>query len=232
MHIVAILLLLICYAAAGYLVWQQRNPIYLLTILAGHVAAILLPLWHLLYAGEARFSLGALWATISQWPPLTSILVAGWPHALPALIVLFLYLIRWWFPGGLTGVLTYGSFLFYHLLIELIGLQPGLWQLPYNPLPLRIPTSLLSALMAALVSYALLYLLLLVYRYAWTSMVLVLIPAILLLNLLIYGLLGAPIWIALTLDGVPWAVGLGTASALALFLWAIQIVTGGIQRME
>ncbi|EFO79916.1 hypothetical protein OSCT_2209 [Oscillochloris trichoides DG-6] len=231
MQTAAILLLLICYGAAGYLAWQQRNPIYLLAILAGHVGAVLLPLWQLLYVGETRLSLATLWSTLSQRPTTTSILIAGWPHALPALMVLLLYLTRWWFPGSVSGLLTYIAFLLYHLLIELIGLQPGLWPVRHSLLPL-VPTPLLSALMAALVSYALLYLLLSIYRYAWTSMVLALVPAILVLSLLIYGLLGAPLWIALALDGVPWAIGLGTASALALLLWAIQIVTGGIQRVE
>ncbi|WP_129630178.1 hypothetical protein [Candidatus Oscillochloris fontis] len=232
MQTAAILLLLICYGAAGYLVWQQRNLIYLLVILAGHVGALLLPLWHLLYAGDSRLSLATFWATLSQPPTLTSILIAGWPHALPAIFVLLLYLTRWWFPGSLTGAMTYVVFLLYHLLIELIGLQSGLWPSRYSPLPFGVPAPLFSAIMAALVSYALLYVLLSIYRYAWTSLILALLPTLLLLSLLVYGLLGAPLWIALALDGVPWAVGLGTASALALLLWAVQIVTGGIRRVE
>ncbi|NTV63180.1 MAG: hypothetical protein HGA65_06550 [Oscillochloris sp.] len=232
MQAAAILVLLICYGTAGYLTWQQRNPIYLFALIAGHLGALLSPLWSLLYSGNGKPSLGAIQAAISQPPSLTIILIAGWHYSLPTLLVLFLYVTRWWFPGNITGGLTYLVFTLYHLLIELIGLRANLWSYQNLVLPLGLPAAIVAAIMAGLVSYTLLYVLLATYRYAWTSMAFSVIPALLLISLLVHGLLGAPLWITLTLNGAEWAVALGTASALSLLLWAIVIVTGGLRRVE
>lgn len=232
MQTAAILLLIICYGAAGYLAWQQRTPIYLLALAAGHLSALASPLWQLIYGVSYGVSLEAVQATISQPAPAALILAAGWHYPLPAMLVLYLYMTRWWFPGSITGLLTYLIFLLYHLLIELVGLRARLWSYRDMALPLGVPSPLVAAIMAGLISYAFLYVLLATYRYARLSMALAVVPAALLISLLIHGVLGAPLWIALVLNGAAWAVGLGTVSALALLLWAIQIVTGGISRVE
>ncbi|MBX0327971.1 hypothetical protein K2Z83_09820 [Oscillochloris sp. ZM17-4] len=232
MQTAAIILLLICYGAAGYLAWQQRTPVYLLALVAGHLSALASPLWRLLYGVSYGVSLDSVQAAVTQPVPASLILAAGWHYSLPAMLVLYLYTTRWWFPGGITGILTYLIFLLYHLLIELVGLRASLWSYRVIDLPLGLPSPLLAAIMAGLVSYGLLYVLLATYRYAWLSMALALVPAALLISLLTHGLLGAPLWIALVLNGASWAVGLGAVSALALLLWAIQIVTGGISRVE
>ncbi|NNJ10126.1 hypothetical protein EKD04_007285 [Chloroflexales bacterium ZM16-3] len=232
MQTAAVILLILCYGAAGYLAWQQRTPIYLLALVAGHLSALSSPLWHLLYGVSYGISLDSVQAAIAQPVPTSLILAAGWHYPLPAMLVLYLYMTRWWFPGSITGILTYLIFLLYHLLIELVGLRASLWSYRDMALPLGLPSPLLSAIMAGLISYALLYVLLATYRYAWLSLALAVVPAALLISLLTHGLLGAPLWIALVLNGAPWAVGIGTVSALALLIWAIQIVTGGISRVE
>lgn len=232
MQTAAIMLLILCYGAAGYLAWQQRNPIYLLALVAGHLSALTSPLWRLLYGVNYGLSIETVQATITQPIPTPFFFAAGWHYTLPAILVLYLYLTRWWFPGSITGVLTYLIFLLYHLLIELVGLRTSLWTYRVIDLPLGIPGPLLAAIMAGLVSYGMLYVMLATYRYAWQSMAMAIIPAVLLLSLLVYGLLGAPLWIALILNGASWAVSLGTISALALFAWAIVIITGGIRRVE
>jgi hypothetical protein len=232
MQAAAILLLIICYGAAGYLAWRQRTPIFLLALVAGHLSALASPLWRLLYGLSSGVSMGAVRDAISQAPPTETILAAGWHYTLPAALVLYLYMTRWWFPGALTGLLTFCVFLLYHLLIELVGLRASLWSYRTVPLPLSLPSPLLAAIMAGLISYAFLYVLLSSYRYAWLSMALAVAPAVLLVSLLIHGLLGAPLWIALALSGPSWAVSIGALSALALLLWAIQIVTSGIRHVE
>lgn len=232
METAAIALLIICYCAAGYLTWQQRSPIYLFAMVSGHLSVLASPLWNVLYGVSYGVSLDSVRAVFTQPIPIAQILVAGWHYPLPAMLVLYLYLVRWWFPGSITGVLTYLIFLLYHLLIELLGLRAGLWSYREIALPLGMPSSLFAALMAGLISYATMYVLLSTYRYAWQSMIMAIIPSVLLISLLTHGLLGAPLWIALALNGESWAVGLGTLSALALLLWAIQIVTSGIRRVE
>jgi hypothetical protein len=231
METAAIVLLIICYVIAGYLAWRQRSAIYLLAMVSGHLSALASPLWRLLYGVSYGLSLDRVQAALAQPAPTSLILASGWHYPLPAMLVLYLYLTRWWFPGSITGVLTYLIFLLYHLLIELVGLRGSLWSYK-AALPLGLPSPLLAAIMAGLISYATLYVLLSTYRYAWLSMALAIIPSVLLISLLIHGLLGAPLWIALALNGASWAVGLGTISALALLLWAIQIITGGIRRVE
>jgi hypothetical protein len=228
----AILLLIACYGAAAALAWRFRTPIFLLAIVAGHLSALASPLWRLLYGANAGMSLDVVQSALTQGAPAQIILAAGWHYTLPAAVVLYLYLTRWWFPGLITGLLTYLVFLLYHILLELVGLRANLWSYRDMALPLGLPSPLLAAIMAGLISYGFLYLLLSCYRYAWPSMALAVIPAVLLVSLLIHGLLGAPLWIALTLNGPSWAVSLGALSALALLLWAVQIVTGGLRHVE
>jgi hypothetical protein len=62
-------------------------------------------------------------------------------------------------------------------------------------------------------------------------MLLAVLPAALLLSLLVHGLLGAPLWIALLLDGQQWAVLAGMLSTVVLLVWAAQIITAGIRRL-
>lgn len=232
MEVLVILLMIICYGLAGYLAWQQQTPIYLLALVSGHLSALVSPLWRTLYGLNYSLSLGTVQTLIGQPVPLPVLFGAGWFYPLPALAVFYLYMTRWWFPGYLSGALTFAVFWLYHLLIELLGLRASLWSYQASSLPLGSSNPMLTALMAGLVSFGLLYVLLMVQRYAWTSMAIALLPATLLISLLVHGLLGAPLWIALLLDGQPWAVAIGLVSNLALVVWAVQIITSGIRRLQ
>jgi hypothetical protein len=231
MQAAAVLLLIICYGLAGYLSWLQRTPIYLFSLAAGHVSALASPLWELLYGVQYNPSLDTARTLLGQEVPLPLLLGAGWFYPLPALVVLYLTTARWWFPGALTGVLTYLVFLLYHLLIETLGLRTETWRYELMILPLGLSTPLLAAVMGGLVSYGMLYVLLAVCRSTWPSMLLAVLPAALLLSLLIHGLLGAPLWAALQLDGQAWAVLAGLLSTIMLLVWAAQIITAGIRRL-
>jgi hypothetical protein len=231
MLILATLLLIVCYGLAGYLGWMQRTPIYLITIVAGHLAATVSPLWRVLYAMTYSLDLGMVQTLLGQPVPLLVAIGSGWHYPLPALVVYYLYTARWWFPGALTGLLTLLVFLLYHLLIETIGLRTQIWVYSATELPLNFSKPLLAAIMAGLVSYGLLYAILSVQRSTWPSMLLALLPTPLLLSLLIHGLLGAPLWAALALGGAQWAVLAGLLSTLILLGWAAQIITGGIGRL-
>jgi hypothetical protein len=225
------LLLIICYGLAAYLGWLQRTPIYLFAIAAGHLSALATPLWRTLYGIEYNPGLSTVETLLGQAVPLAVVLGAGWYYPLPALVVFYLASTRWWFPGALTGVLTYLIFLLYHLLIETIGLRTQTWTYELMLLPLNLSTPLLTAIMSGLISYGLLYVLLAVGRSTWPSMLLAVLPAATLLSLLVHGLLGAPLWVAVMLDGQDWAVLAGLLSALVLLVWAAQIITAGIKRL-
>lgn len=222
----------ICYGLAAYLWWRDQTPIYFVALLSGHLSALASPLWQLLYNFSYSPSLATVQAIFDQTLPLSLIIAAAWFYPLPALLVIFLYFTRWWFPGYLTGLLTYLVFLLYHLLIEALGLRSSIWSYTIGQLPFGMPAFLLSAIMSGLTSFGLLYVLLITYRYALGSLAIAVLPATLLISLGVHGLLGAPLWVTLLLRGESWMIGLGTLSALALLAWAVHIVTSGLQKVE
>lgn len=231
MTVLVTLLLLVCYGLAAYLGWLQRTPIYAIAIVAGHIAALASPLWASVYGVSYSPGFGMFETLLGQPVPAPVALGLGWYYSLPALIVFYLYTARWWFPGGVTGLLTLLVFFLYHLLLETVGLRLRAWSYAGEPLPLSFSKPLLAAFMSSLVSYGLLYALLAVYRSSWQSLLVAILPAPLLLSLLVHGLLGAPLWASLALAGEPWAVLVGLLSTLMLLAWAAQIFTGGIRRL-
>ena len=120
----------------------------------------------------------------------------------------------------------------YHLIIETLGLRIQIWSYANTALPFSFPTPLLSSTMAALLSLALLYVLLSTYRYALVSMTLALLPATLVLSLFIHGLLGAPLWVSLLLQAQKWAVSIGMISTLAFLAWALHILMLGLRQAD
>jgi hypothetical protein len=226
----AILLGIVCYAAAGYLLWERRTFIYLFALLGGHLSALANPLWRALYGITVSPDLAAFQALLGQREPLSALLAAGWHYPLPALIVLYLRRERWWFPGIISGGLTYLIFVLYHLLIEAIGLRNNVWAYSETALAFGLPPVLLAGLMAGLISYILLFLIINILHYAPISMFATVFPAVLAISLLVFGLLGAPFWITRLLAAADWASSIGLASTLLLIVWAVQIVTVGIHR--
>ncbi|NWF81516.1 MAG: hypothetical protein HXY37_15960 [Chloroflexi bacterium] len=231
MELVATLLLIGCYGAAAYLAWVAGTPIYLVALAAGHVSALASPLWRVLYGVNYNLDLATVQILLGQPVPLQVLLGAGWYYPLPALVVYYLYTTRWWFPNAITGVVTYMVFLLCYLLVESFGLRAQVWAYNASRLPPGFTAPLLAAIMSALIAYGLLYVLLAVQRSTWPSMLLAILPAPLLLSVLVHGLLGAPLWLALLLNGQPWVVLAGLVSTLVLLAWAVQIITSGIKRL-
>ncbi len=231
MELATTLLLILCYGLAAYLAWSDGTPIYLITLAAGHISSLVSPLWRVLYGINYDLDLIVVQTLLGQSVPLPVLIGAGWYYPLPALVVYYLYVTRWWFPTVLTGVMTYLALLLYYLLIESFGLRANIWAYGAVRMPPGFSAPLLAAIMAALIAYGLLYVVLLNHRSTWPSMLLVILPAPLLLSLLVHGLLGAPLWIALLLDGQPWVVLAGLVSTLLLLAWAGQIITSGIRRL-
>lgn len=228
----AILVTIVCYALAGFLWYQQRAPIYLLCLISGHLAAFASPLWNLLYGVQFSPNLETIQALMGETVPTAVLIASAWYYPLPAALVLFLFTTRWWFPGYLSAIITFLIFLLYHLLIETVGLRSNMWAADWPTLPLGLPGALLPATMAGVISFGMLYVLLSTYRYALLSLALVIIPAVLGISLLVRGILGSPVWVALLLDGVTWAITIGMICVLALLAWAVHIVAVGISRVE
>lgn len=233
MEVVVFLITVFYYGLALFLWWDEQTPMYLIALVSGHIGALASLLWPVLYDVSYRSDFGALFTVLGQ--PLLGILFVGsaWFYTLPALVVLYLYAAHWWFSGYLTGLITYGVFLFYHTIFESIGLRSSVWVYTNPvPLPLGLSQALISTLMAALISLMVLYLLLLTYRSSFVSMLLALVPATLGSNLLVRGLLGAPFWLTLKLGVQDWMVSIGALSTLVLLAWAVHIVAWGMSRIE
>lgn len=231
-----ILLTLGVYGLAGWLWWTERTSNYLVALLAGHLGSLPSPLWQRLY----QFSYDAQWTpmfTFLDQPLPTSVFIAAWTMMLPSLVVLYLYQKHWWFPGYIPGLLTFAIFVFYHLLIETLGTGAGWWTYTgTNALPLGLQVTFLSSLMNGLVSLGLLSVLLLTRRYAWKSLLLILLPMPLVLSLFVNGLLGAPLytvlWLREVLQVQGWAAAIGMIGTLGLLLWAAHIVAGSIENQR
>lgn len=229
MQFLAILLTVLCYAAAGYLWWRDQSWNYLVALIAGHLAAPLDPLWQLLYGFSFAPDLATFRVLLGQPLPTVVLISSAWYYTLPALAVLFLYRNRWWFSGYATALLTYSIFLLYHLLMQSLGTRLEMWSfVRADVLPLNIAPALLSAVLGALVSLIVLYLLLATHRYGLPSLLLVVLPSVLLASLLVHGVLGAPLWVPVLLEAQRWALTLGMLGTLGLVLWAIHIGASGI----
>lgn len=232
MGFVALLLAVLCYAAAGYLFWAENRPIYLITLVSGHFGALASPLWALLYDVLYRSDLPVIATFLGQPVPRDLFVASAWFYTLLPLIVVYLYQTRWWFPGYLSGMLTFAIFLLYHLLIETMGLRTAAWVYTGTNMELSIPNSLISAIMGALISQALLYTLLMVQRSSLSSQLLTILPATLALSLLVHGLLGAPLWLALLLTEQSLVINIGLLCTLGLLFWGVHIVTLGIRQFS
>jgi hypothetical protein len=234
MAVIVVMLSLMCYALTIFLWWYMHRAVFFFALLAGHIGALASPLWLLLYDGTYRDNLSAL-TTIAGEPLLTVVVVAAaWYYTLPALVVVYLYDNRWWKPGYLNGLVTFGAFLLYHTILERVGMRLGFWSYTDSvALPFGFSNALISVIMAALISLAFLYALLLVHRHGTLSMLLTLLPALLVINLLVRGLLGAPFWVVLALNLTQeWVLLLGTVSALVLLLVAVHTVIRGLSRVD
>lgn len=177
MELATTLLLILCYGLAAYLAWSDGTPIYLITLVAGHISSLVSPLWRVLYGINYDLNLIVVQTLLGQSVPLPVLIGAGWYYPLPALVVYYLYVTRWWFPTVLTGVMTYLALLLYYLLIESFGLRANIWAYSAVRMPPGFSTPLLAAIMAALIAYGLLYVVLLNHRSTWPSMLLVILPA-------------------------------------------------------
>lgn len=223
-----IILTLAVYGLAGYLWYREHSVNYLIALAAGQLGTLFAPLWQLLYRYEYNQSFAPLFTLFGQDLPRV-VFFGGWITVLPALVIFFFYRARWWFPGYMSGLLTFVLFVVYHLLIEVMGVRLRLWG--YNEsltLPFGLRTSLIAALMSGLVSLGTLSLLLLTRRYALTSLLTILLPTPLVLSLFVNGVFGAPLYTALFLQSrnmaSGWATVIGALGTLGLVLWGAHTV--------
>jgi hypothetical protein len=235
METAVFLLTIVCYGIAIYLWWLRDTPIFLLTLLAGHLGAFASPLRPLLYGVSYAPDLDVLYSIqgISLlWPVL---IASAWFYAIPVLVVLSLHLSQVRVTSYALGVVTYIVFFGYHFLLERIGVSWHLWSYHTDVgLPFGLSHTIVSALMSAAISFGLLYILLSISHHSRISMLFEVLPSIIGLNFFVRGLIGAPFWIAMKLDvhSQEWIVAVGLVSALALLLYGVHTVAAGMSRVH
>jgi hypothetical protein len=167
----------------------------------------------------------------TPFDPIRS-LPAAWPDALPALIIVALYWYRWWTPGLGSGLFTFLVFTSFQLLIGLLGLRSSTPPSFLTPLPFGLSADLLAALMNATISYGLCYVFITVHHYSWPSMTIAILPMPLLLQVFIYGIIGAPLLIARLMPDGEWPLRIGLILTLILLGWCVAIISTGLARLR
>ena len=204
----------------------------MLALVAGQSGTILEPFWRFLYTLQAIPTPGSLWAVLTTpFDPIRS-LPAAWPDALPALIIVALYWYRWWTPGLGSGLFTFLVFTSFQLLIGLLGLRSSTPPSFLTPLPFGLSADLLAALMNATISYGLCYVFITVHHYSWPSMTIAILPMPLLLQVFIYGIIGAPLLIARLMPDGEWSLRIGLILTLILLGWCVAIISTGLARLR
>lgn len=233
MEVLVLLVALACYGLAAWSLQREGTPIYLFLALAGQLGMLATPLWNLLYRDPYAADL-AVFAELFGIP-LYSLQAFGaaWHYTLPAMITYYLYTRRWWFPNYVTALLAYVVFMFYHALIEVAGLNAGLWNYTNSPvMPPGISPAFLAVLMGALISLILLYVVMTVRSYSWQSLFVFIVPAPLLLAILVRGVIGAPYWIVQAIDVEPWTQLIGSLSTVVLTLVGVHIFADALGKSE
>ena len=225
-----IILTLAFYLLAGFMIYQQRSYRYLIVLALGHLTALFDPLWQRLFAYTWDGNLSTV-AEVGRFPiPTFFFLMSSWFYALPALVLFYIYRRGWWPRHYFTGIVAYMSMLLYHLLIQgLLGRGDTPLRTFDKPnLPLTFPFELLVALLAALISLLLLYLLIATRHYPWTTLIPIVLGALLGTSLLVYGVLGAPFWLPQRLNQAPTVAGAGLLVTIGVVVWAAHLACWGL----
>lgn len=220
------------YGAAIWLWRQQRNPLYVFALVAGQLSTLLDPFWRWLYSLQTVPSLTSLVASLAVPFNVSASFRAAWPDTLPALIIVVLYLYRWWNLGLLSGLFTYVIFVSLQLIFSLLGLRDPAPPSLLGPLPFGVSAELLAALMSATVTYGLCYAFVTVQNYSWPSMAAAILPMPLIFGGLIYGVAGAPLVVGRLLPDGEWPLRIGLLLTLALLGWCVAIITSGFNRLQ
>lgn len=230
------LVTIVCYGGAFYLWWQTRTPLVVMMLLAGHLGSLVSPLWSLLYRESYSPDLTVQYSLVGYKLLRPIVVASAWYYTIPAVVVFSLSQGGWWRATYLNVLMLFGGCLLYHAALEQLGLLLNIWDYHHAvPLPFGLTNWVLSSLMAAIISLVLIYVLFFVHRYVrhpWYSMAMIVLPAPLLTNVVVRGLLGGPIWITALFGAQGWAATMGVLLALALLVWAIHIIAGGMARLQ
>jgi hypothetical protein len=224
-----VLLTLLVYALAGYLLWRERTLCYLLALLGGHFAMLLTPIWQRAYAISPAIT-GGLSLPGGYEVPWPLFLGGGALVALPALAFYFGLRHRWWPRHYAVIWAAYAVFLVYFALIEALLERAGS---PFftDTLLVRdtiVPASLVQAALLAGVSLFILYTMVSTRHYALQVSIVPLLLSGIVGSLLFLGILAAPLWVAGLLDQSGVIMTVAAIVTLALIAWGVHLLANGL----
>ena len=217
------LVLLLC----GYIGISTRSPVFLIVACAAMVAGMGTPLWHLLYGIAYDPALSTSFANLVP----TIALYGGWVMVLPTLVIFMGLRRQFGEYGSLQSWAVIGGMAMYFWVIELLGVQTGLWSYDNEIATLGIPFSLLLALLHTFCAAAMLRVL---FEY-WRQSLLVtlqLVPIWIGLQLLTYALIGAPYYAMSYLSTNELLTSIGLVCSLGLIFWGFVIIVNGFVSLK
>jgi hypothetical protein len=227
MEIILFLGTVMFVALCGYVSYTTRSPLFVIVVVSAMIAGIGTPLWHLLYgiAYDPQLSRigGGFFPTISFF--------AGWVMVFPALIVFMALRRQIGLYGPLQSWAILGGMLVYFWVIELLGVQTGLWSYDNEIAALGVPFSLYLALLHTFCAAAMLRVMFEYWRVPLEA-TLQLAPIWVGLQLLTYLIIGAPYFALSYLTDSGIMTSIGFVASLGLLGWGCVIVVNGFVSLQ
>lgn len=217
------------YALAIALLWLDRSLRYLLTVLAGHLAMLLVPLWERLYGVDptAGPQIPILGSIELSWPVVIG---GGAVLALPV-IVFFAGIRHKLWPRHYAAIwLGYGVFVLYFLLVDWLLERSGASLLTPAALVAGtpVPPVLVQAVLVAGASLGMLYALISTRHYSLSVALLLILLSGLVASLVFLGIFASPLWAAGFLGQSSTVVAAGALVSLLLVLWGVHLLAAGL----
>jgi hypothetical protein len=224
-----VLITVVCYALALFLLWRERSFRYLLMLLAGHALMLLLPLWQRVYQVTPMDGPGL--ELLGRFPIPWSILIGGGPLvALPPLLFYYGLRHRWWSRHYLAIWLAYAAFVMYFLFVEAVLVRNGaiLFASALQIADTAVPAEIVQALLLGGVSLGMAYTLVSTRHYSLRIAVVPLLLSGVAAALLFLGVFASPLWVAGLLDQEGLIVAGGALVSLGLVLWGVHLLASGL----
>lgn len=221
-----ILVTIVAYCAAVFMLVRYRSYRYLVALLAGHFVVLLDPLWQRLYGLSYPAGSGiSLW---NRTVPMFMVLSYSWMAILPALLLYFGHKQRWWRRDYITGLIAFCALVLYHMILQGIGSRAGLWTFANTSSVFGMNPYMLLAIMGGLVSLLILYVLVMTRFYAPETAIPTIVIGVVLAYALVYGILGAPFWMPRLIEGSETFAKIGVLVTLFLTGWVVHLACLGI----
>jgi hypothetical protein len=219
----------VSYGFALFLLWRERTLRYLLMLLSGHTVILLMPLWQWVYQATpmAADGLSLLNRFMIPW----SLLIGGGPLlALPPLTFYYGLRHRWWSRHYLAIWISYIIFVMYFLFIEALLVRNGTI-LFADTLVIgntSVPAEIIQALLFGGVSLGMAYSLVSTRHYALSVAVVPLLLSGAVSALLFLGIFASPLWVAGLLEQSGLIVIGGALVSLGLVFWGVHLLASGL----